>query len=405
MVLKQQKKFSKFGHKKITVLYVIGSLEIGGAEKHLVKIAEALRQRQWRPEIFVFKLGGPLGKGLQERKIPVHASKTIPFIEWLCSKHAFINSMVRSILDAGTLWRTIQLRQPALIHFFLPGAYALGGITSLFAPGPFRIMSRRSLNHYQKKNKFYGIIERLLHPHMHFITGNSKAVLADLQSEGVSPGKLRLIPNGVETQSIRPSAAKRFRRRENGFSDHGLVLLMIANLIPYKGHADLVDALALAKGGLPPDWKVCLLGRDDGLKKKLEEKIRQNGLGQHVLFAGSVSDVRPFLACADVGLLCSHEEGFSNALLEYMAAGLPVIATRVGGNPEAVVHGKTGLLVPPRDPPALAKAIVRLTNAKIRRRMGKAGRERVQKLFSQKRCIRLYENLYQEVLNPKKGRG
>lgn len=387
---------------KLKILYVIGSLEVGGAEKHLVKIARNLRQRQWKPEVFSFKPNGPLLPDLEKCGIPVHSPGLLPTsFAWLSQKLSVLHSLSRLIFDTRALFLVIQKGRPDVIHFYLPGAYVVGGFTTLFARNPIRIMSRRSLNHYQKKNNMYGFAERLLHPWMHFITGNSKAVLRDLRSEGVSSEKLRWIPNGVETQSIRPSSAKRFRRRENEIFDSSLVLLMIANLIPYKGHTDLVDALALAKGGLPLDWKLCLLGRDDGLKKKLEEKIRQNGLGQHVRFAGSVSDVRPFLACADLGLLCSHEEGFSNALLEYMAAGLPVIATRVGGNPEAVVHGKTGLLVPPRDPPAMAKAIVRLTNAKIRRRMGKAGRERVVKYYSQRACVQHYEQLYREALRQK----
>jgi glycosyltransferase involved in cell wall biosynthesis len=387
---------------KLKILYVIGSLEVGGAEKHLVKIARNLRQRQWKPEVFSFKPSGPLLPDLEKCGIPVHSPGllTVPFA-WLSQKHSVLHSLSRLIFDTRALFLVIQKGRPDVIHFYLPGAYVVGGFTTFFARNPIRIMSRRSLNHYQKKNKIYGFAERLLHPWMHFITGNSKAVLRDLRSEGVSPEKLRWIPNGVETGVIRPGIAQRLCRIKNGFSGRGLVFLMIANLIPYKGHADLIDALVLAKGGLPRDWMLFLLGRDDGLKKKLEEKIRQNGLGQHVVFAGSVSDVRPFLACADVGLLCSHEEGFSNALLEYMAAGLPVIATRVGGNPEAVVHGKTGLLVPPRNPPAMAKAILKLTRASARRQMGKAGRERVVKHYSQRACVQHYEQLYQEALRQK----
>jgi glycosyltransferase involved in cell wall biosynthesis len=109
--------------------------------------------------------------------------------------------------------------------------------------------------------------------------------------------------------------------------------------------------------------------------------------------------VANLLGASDVGLLCSHQEGFSIAILEAMAAGLPMIVTDVGGNAEAVLDGVTGLVAPPHDPQALATSIVRLArDPKLRQRYGSAGRERVKLQFSLEACIAKYEALYGGLL-------
>jgi glycosyltransferase involved in cell wall biosynthesis len=121
-----------------------------------------------------------------------------------------------------------------------------------------------------------------------------------------------------------------------------------------------------------------------------------------VHFVGHQEDILPWLAALDVFVLSSDWEGMSNALLEAMAAGLPVVATAVGGTPEVVVDGVTGLLVPPHDPISLAEAIVRLLDAPdLRRQMGQAGRERVKKRFTVERMVEQTQTLYEHILSAK----
>jgi glycosyltransferase involved in cell wall biosynthesis len=123
-----------------------------------------------------------------------------------------------------------------------------------------------------------------------------------------------------------------------------------------------------------------------------------NGIGAKLLWLGVRDDIPDLLGAADLGLLSSHQEGFSNALLELMAAGLPVVATDVGGNREAVIDGETGILVPPRSPNALAQAIVDLANdAEARTRFGAAGRRRVSQEFSLDSCVEHYDQLFSAV--------
>jgi glycosyltransferase involved in cell wall biosynthesis len=143
-----------------------------------------------------------------------------------------------------------------------------------------------------------------------------------------------------------------------------------------------------------------LVGRDDGIESSLKKKTRDLGIAEHVRFLGQRYDVADLLRIADIALLCSHEEGFSNALLEMMAAGLPCIVTDVGGNPEAVIDEVTGLLVPAKDPGAIARAILRLAHdPDLRRRMGLAGRTRVQQNFSLEACLDSYEALYSSIMD------
>src|SRR5256886_4183628 len=139
---------------------------------------------------------------------------------------------------------------------------------------------------------------------------------------------------------------------------------------------------------------------DSPYKRELEGYAVQLGLGERVVFAGFRLDVPEILAEVAVSVLPSLSEGLSNVLLESMAAGAPVVATRVGGNPEVVEDGETGLLVPPRDPAALAQAICRLLDSpELASRFGQAGRERVIKSFSLERMVQKTESLYLDLLN------
>ena len=136
--------------------------------------------------------------------------------------------------------------------------------------------------------------------------------------------------------------------------------MVIANLIPYKGHRELIEGLSHIERELPGDWRILLVGRDHGIRAELEALSTTCGVSHRIRFLGQRSDIPALLAAADFGLLTSREEGFSNVILEGMAAGLAMIVTDVGGNAEAVVHGETGFVVPPRNPKAIGDAILEL---------------------------------------------
>ncbi|HZV62088.1 MAG TPA: glycosyltransferase [Methylophilaceae bacterium] len=370
---------------------------MGGAEQHLVQVACQLKERGWNPELYAFTTGGPLSSRLQEAKIPVFGLSPAWMNSFPCKR---LVARFRLVATFAFLAWIMLVRRPALVHFFLPGAYIVGGIVSLFTFTRPRVMSRRSRNFYQRKHPYMTKLELFLHGHMDAVCGNSLAVVNDLKLEGVEANKLHLIYNGIDLKRFLQHAALNSLRQKLEIDENALVFICIANLIPYKGHRDLLDALAEARPLLPQPWVCLCVGRDDGIGADLRALAAELGIGDNVRWLGGRSDIPDLLSCADVGILCSHEEGFSNAVLEGMAAKLPMIVTDVGGNAEAVLDRITGRVVPPRQPAQLAQAILEMASDPTRGEMGKLGRERVSENFSLTSCVTQYEALYDQTLRP-----
>ena len=310
---------------------------------------------------------------------------------------------MRLAFAACHLTYTMMRLRPRIAHFFLPAAYIVGAIAASLARTDIRVMSRRSLSDYQRAYPLVHWIETNLHRGMSAVLGNSKAVIQQLrEDENVPSNKLALIYNGMELRASTPGD-RTFVRSSMQIDDQTLVFIIVANLIPYKGHLDLIAALAIADQQIGEPWRLLIVGRDDGAGADVRELASNSSIERKLMFLGVRSDVDRLLSASDVALLCSHQEGFSNAILESMAAGLPMIVTNVGGNSEAVLDGKTGLVVAPRDPQALAAAIVRLAgDPELRQRLGSAGRERIASQFSLESCMAKYQSLYRGLLEGKR---
>lgn len=285
------------------------------------------------------------------------------------------------------------------MHFFLPEAYLVGSLCSMLAGGNhLRVMSRRSLNRYQDKNSFLAALERTLHGRMAAILGNSRAVVEELLEEGAPAERVGLIYNGVDISAFDKIGDRDSSRAGLEIPSTALVISVVANLIPYKGHDDLLEALSAVKSDLPDEWLMLWVGSDSGIAEELLSKAKSYGLEEHLRWLAQRDDVPEILRASDIGLLCSHQEGFSNSLLECMAASLPMIVTNVGGNAEAVPDGVCGRVVPANSPRDLSRAIIELIgHPELRARMGKAGRERVEKRFSLARCVARYDELYRRL--------
>ncbi|MCX6623976.1 MAG: glycosyltransferase [Acidobacteria bacterium] len=175
---------------------------------------------------------------------------------------------------------------------------------------------------------------------------------------------------------------------------------MFSRLNRMKGVKYFLDA-AIVLAGKYPDLRFLVAG-DGGSKQELEEHACRLGLGQRIVFTGFRSDVPDLLSEATISVLPSLSEGTSNTLLESMAAGIPVIATSVGGNLEVIEDGVSGLLVPPRDSAALAAATCRLLEDEgLASRLGQAGKQRVSELYSLSGLIHKTEHLYQRLIEVK----
>jgi glycosyltransferase involved in cell wall biosynthesis len=385
---------------KRRILYLIGSLERGGAEQHLVRLATGLKARGWEPEVYPFVPGGPLGADLATAGVPVHA-RSLP--QWL--ERALSNPRVKSWVQLAytslALWKLMHKERYDAVHFFLPAAYIVGGVVSLVAPVGVRAMSRRSRNHYHSRRRVFAVIERWLHARMSVISGNSQAVVQDLIGEGVDPAKIVLIHNGIDMARFDTPRDRSAIRAREGLSNDALTLVCVANLIGYKGHADLLSALDQIEDEMPTSWQLLCIGRDDGVQESLEAFLQGGSLAKHIRFMGSRDDVDQLLSVSDLGILASHEEGFSNAVLEKMAAGLPVIVTDVGGNAEAIQDGVSGYVVPPHDSVSLAAAIKTVINHPDASALGRAARERVSQHFSMETCLSAYETMYIKALSRK----
>ncbi len=263
-----------------------------------------------------------------------------------------------------------------LVHFYLPRPYFLGSLACwLSRSRATRIMSRRSLTGcYQ--TPLIRFIEKLLHRRTRILVGNSPAVIAQLREEAPK-ADIRLIRNGVATE---PNA---FRKVDGVFQ-----MICVANAFTYKGHEDLLAAIRQIGPQLPEPWNLWLVGR--GTEKYTTWRV--HGLGYR-------TDVASLLASSDLFILPSHEEGSSNALLEAMAAGVPVIATQTGGNTDAIIQGISGVLVPTRSPVALGAAIVAMAaNLDMRARMAKAAKQDIARRFTWERCVDDYEALYHSAI-------
>jgi glycosyltransferase involved in cell wall biosynthesis len=375
------------------ILIVAEALGYGGTESHLVTVLPRLAEAGLDISVFCLADRGPRAAELEQAGVRVLTGSRLA-----SRREKRLLYPLQAGLDCSALYAFARQWRPHVAHFFLPGPYLLGAPVAMAAQIPIKVMSRRSLAHYQRNWMGARHVERLLHPRMTAIVGNCRAILRELKDEGVAETKLRLIYNGIESAGAMHD--KGDARAVLRLDADALIGIVVANLIPYKGHRELIDALALAAPKLPPGWQMLCVGAGYDLQPELEALAAEKGLGANLRFLGQRFDVPRLLQAADFGVLPSRaNEGFSNAILESMREGLPMIVTDIGGNAEAVVDGETGFVVPPADTAALAAALLRLAHdPALRRKLGEAGRERLAKHFTLADCVAKYRALYDELL-------
>ena len=412
------------------VLALIPDVGIGGAQMDLVRILPRLDRARFEVMVCAFLHKGTLAPRLtasgidvfgpddllansapaspaRDRGRPFHPpnSRSARYLASLASALASLQVAQRSIVKvraklqlARSVARLIHDAKIDLVHTVLPGAYLLGMLGNVFAGRRPLVMSRVSLNGYHQDGRLLGFTERkILHPRLDMAVGNSSAILQELRAEGIPERKLRLIYNGIDFADFAAELIGRQRARElAGIDDAALVLSSVANLHAYKGHADLLHALGLARERLPADWVLLAAGRDVGDNlASLRALARNLGIAPHVRFLGERVDVPTILSAADIHVSASHTEGLPNNILEAMCAGLPIVATSVGGVPEQIMDGECGILVPPKTPDRLAAAVVALANdAVARQKLGGAARERVRRAFRIERAVSSFEEVY-----------
>jgi glycosyltransferase involved in cell wall biosynthesis len=300
---------------------------------------------------------------------------------------------IQDALGLLELVRLFRRERPAIVHANSSKAGILGRLAAVAAGVPVRIFTVHGWAfkaHGGLAARAYLWADRLMSP----LTTTTICVAeierdAGLRARTCRPDRTVVIPNGVEVPPRRrPVPAAR-----------PVTLLSIGRLRPPKDFVTLVRALARLDRGT-----VRLRIAGDGPDRAaLADEVRRLGLDGDVELLGTRTDVGELLAAADVFVLASDSEGLPMSVLEAMAAGLPVVASAVGGVPELVRDGDTGALVPPRDPAALAAALARLAaEPELRERLGEAGRRRIEDEFSLSDCRRAHLEVYRAALRRKR---
>lgn len=389
-----------------SLLVVIPSLHHGGSETHLSQILPGLRAKGWEITVFLTSGCGEIAKQLESCGIIIRRpSKSFSKMH---NKHKLLRVPLVAI-TFFELSKYLIKHRPNIVHFMLPEAYLLGGLCCITTRQKNLSMNRRSLNNYQKKYPILRKFEHWLHKKMSCIITNSQQNVQQLiGEEGVAKEKVKLIYNGLDYTKFSNlnTLNQESIRQEFNFAPSSFTIIVIANIIPYKGHATLLSALNKISAQLPSDWQLLCVGHKHDYINELEKLSSELNITHHVHWLGAQQSVVPLLAISNLAISCSYEEGFSNAILEAMAASLPLIVTDVGGNPEAIIADESGLVVPARDDHALANAILQMASNKVlAQKMGAAARQRATEHFSLSTCVNAYHDIFTKIIIPAKDCG
>jgi glycosyltransferase involved in cell wall biosynthesis len=299
-------------------------------------------------------------------------------------------------MDLSCAWRLSRLIKkvkPDIIHAHDPhgvamGALALSMSTQLHKP-PL-VVSRRVDFHLRGN-----ALSRWKYRQVDCFICASEAIRQMLVADGVPPGRAVTVHEGIDIERVE-AAPPASLHEEFWLPRDAPIIGNIGALVPHKGQRHLIEAAAIVVRHVP-DARFVIAGEGE-LRPALERSIKEHGLEKHVFLAGFRADVLSVLKAFDIFVMSSVTEGLGTSLLDAMAAGKPIVATRAGGIPEVVADGETGMLVAPRDHDAMAEALVRLLkDPGLRKQMGAAGQVRAHQKFSAERMVERTARLYARI--------
>lgn len=372
----------------LTILHVITSLARGGAQAHLLELIRGQKQRGHAVHLAFFK-------------DPDMVEDFFPLVGFPMD---LAMASTASAAVMGRLWGLVSAIKPDVLHTHLLKADAYGAVAGRFGKAGVTIASKHNDEEALRRPwvaRLHGLLSRL---------DDRIIVLSDyvgryvVEAGHVLPAKVRLVYYGIRLD--RPLALStgqaREARREFGFPPDGPLLLSVGRLDPQKDHPTLIAAMGKVVRRVPEARLLIVGGRqlgDAAYERELHYQAERPEVAGKVVFAGERKDVPRLMAACDVFTLASRWEGFGLVFVEAMAASKPVVATRVSAIPEVVENGVTGLLVPPRDPDALAEALIRLCEDPAeRRRLGSNGYHRVRQRFTADRMVEETLAVYHEAL-------
>jgi glycosyltransferase involved in cell wall biosynthesis len=371
---------------RLNVLQFVTLFGIGGTERQVLNLVQGLDMSRFGVEVACLKRWGALLPEIEATGVPITEYKTTSLYNHIAmwNQMRFLNHLRKGKVE--------------IVHTY-------GFYSNVFGLPPARLAGAKVLasirdtgDHQTPMQKR---VEKLYCRMADCVVTNAEAVRKRLTNEGYDAEKIVVIHNGIELARYARKPAELGLHRELGVPSNTPLVAVFARLNELKGIEYFLQAVA---GLIERFDNVRFLIVGDGASRApLEKYAGELGLNKHVVFLGFRLDVPTLLSEISVSVLPTLSEGLSNSLLESMAASVPVVATRVGGNPEVVQAGITGLLVPPRDAEALARAIGQfLEQPLIARKFGHAGRERVSQQFALEKMTRATAHLYEGLMERSK---
>ncbi len=370
---------------KIRILQILDTLDVGGAEAQMLAVLSRLPSDRYEVRVAWLRGRGELAPEFNAAGIRTFRLR--------------MHSPVEPDLAARVL-RVLRSFRPHIVHTHLFLADLVGGLLSRLSEVPVLVTTRhieeealRSPVSAFAARRLVGVFDRVV------VVSNAVARFLS-KTLGLRDDRMRLIPYGFPPRKGLPENGQNGLRAALGLPPDSRLVTMVGSLTRRKGVDDLLRAASLIRDAVP-QARFLLVGRGDR-RRELEEIARLLDLKETVRFLGFRRDVQEILAGSDLLVLPSHWEGFGLVLLEAMNAGLPVVGTRRGAIPEVIQDGETGLLVPPKDPEALATALIRLLRHPDRARaMGRLGLSRLRREFDMDRAVKAHDDLYVELLREK----
>lgn len=363
----------------IRIAYVIKEMVVGGSQTHLLQVLRLLDRQRFEPVLCCLSGEGVLLDDVRKLGVEV----VVP-----AAGRAFKGFALASRI--AVLARELRAREIQIVHNYLLRANLVGSLAARLVRVPIVLCSKRGCHHRQGAELISAKIGNFLADR---VTANAEAVREFVhQDEGCPLAKMTVIPSGIDTERFQPLPAAD-HQRGLGLPPERFVVGVVTRGRVRKGVEEFIRAIALLRDRRPEILGV-IVGEvpvDDELK----EMLAGLGIQDHIVLLGRRKDMPQVLSAFDLFVLSSHDEGMSNAILEAMAMERAVVATDVGGTGEVVRDGESGLLVPAKDPVALAQAIEAVAADPARRRaMGELGRRIVENKFSARAMVRQMEELY-----------
>lgn len=384
---------------KTRVVFIDHATRVGGAQKSLLELLPRLNRHRYELHLICAQDAEWTADPALEQVARLALFAATPVLdrrrdELAGRLGATLPDALRSLSLVTRLTRALILLRPHIVHTNTLKAHVLGGLAARLARRPL-VWHVRDILEPGPARDWLLRVARIVRPR---IIAISSAVAQQFAGTGLPTV---LIHNGIDLDQFSPGPDACGVRQELGLSDDDQVLCVVGRLTPWKGHRELLAALAQIAPRYP---RVTLLvvGEvafwEDSYGEELRAYARQLGLEQRVRWLGFRKDVPAILRACDVCVLPSVNEPFGRVLIEAMAVGKPVIATRSGGVPEIVAHGETGLLVNPDDPEDLAAGLARLLgDPHTAAEMGRRGLVRAREHFDVRRVACMVEQLYDSI--------